>query len=284
VVSGAEVPVLRLAACRGVFAGDVPAALARAPDVQCVEMRPPRRAVSPAAAYAVEAVAALEAPLAKAAIFTFAGPPGSALNLFDAGRDPADGRLVSPGFGLERSRHIHPFLLLLALQNQVAATVSLHHRLRGPCCSTTDSAAAFADLLPNMALAARTRPVLAVLASAANRAEQKSRGIYETGRDAVIEGAVALLFTNEGKLGRVTNGGPASPSQSRASGFRDSAGTDPPSRSGWAPLGSPPTEARFAPVLEPGLSILLARAQGLGHARFEIREPRRATALHWSRS
>lgn len=282
-INGANLHVLRLAACRAVLAGDVPADLAGAPGVECVEMRQPRRAVSPGASYAVDAAKALEAPLAAAAIFTFAGPPGSALHLFDTGRDPIDGRLVSPGFGLERSRRIHPFLLLLALQNQVAATLSLDLALRGPCCSTTDSAAAFADLVPNMALAARSRPVLAVLASAANRAEQKSRGVFETGSDAVIEGAVALLFTERGELGCVRSDTDSEPIASRAATDLGPAGNDPPWRGGWAPAGSSPTEARFAPVLEPGLSILLAIAEGLDRARFEIREPRRTTTLHWSR-
>lgn len=259
-MSGGGPHVLRLAACRAVLAGDVPAPLAASLSVLLVEMRPARRAVSPGASYAVDAVKALDVPLADAAIFTFAGPPGSALHLFDAGRDPADGRLVSPGFGLDRSRRIHPFAVLLALQNQVAATLSLDLALRGPCCSTTDSAAAFADLVPNMALAARSRPVLAVLASAANRAEQKSRGVFETGSDAVIEGAVALLFTERGELGCVRSDTDGEPIASRAA-----------------------TDFGFAPVLEPGLSILLAIAEGLDRARFEIREPRRTTTLHWSR-
>lgn len=262
-------PALRLAACRAVLAGDVPATLAKAAFVRCVEMRPARRAVSPAASYAVDAVTALETPLDDAAIFTFAGPPGSALHLFDAGRDPASGRLVGPGFGLERSRHIHPFLLLLALQNQVAATLSLELGLHGPCTSATDSASAFADLVPNMARAARARPVLAVLASAANRAEHKSRGILETGGDRAIEGAVALLFTAQGGLGEVT-----------ADGERGNA-TDA-ATSGGDALGSDGASAVFAPVLEPGLGILAALADGRSRARLAIREPLRITAFRFT--
>jgi hypothetical protein len=274
-VSGepAAARVLLLAACRAVLAGDVPAELAGAPGVRCVEMRQPRRATAPGASYAVEAVRALDASVEEAAVFTFAGPPGSALHLFDAGRDPASGRLVSAGFGRERSRRIHPFAVLLALQNQVAATLSLELGLRGPCCSTTDSAGAFADLLPNMWMAARERPVLAVLASAAKRAEHRSRGIFESGVDAVVEGAVALLFDAGGKLGSVApdrgtlegNGHPT------AAGAR------------WAPPDDSPSTALYAPVLEPGLSILLALTRGLDAARFEVHEPRRTTAFRWSR-
>jgi hypothetical protein len=250
---------LRLAACRAILAGDVPDELAGAPGVDCVEMRAPRRAIAPGASYAVDAVTALDADLGRAAVFTFAGPPGSVLHLFDAGRESANGPLVSAGFGRDRSRRIHPFTVLLALQNQVAATLSLELGLRGPCCSTTDSAAAFVDLLPNMAMALCHRPVLAVLASAANRAEHRTRGIHESGLEAFVEGAVALLFEEEGGLGSVAaddgEGGPF----------------------------DRPSSARYAPVLEPGLSILLALARGLDQARFEIREPHRTTAFRWSR-
>ena len=48
----------------------------------------------------------LGADLHDAAVFTFAGPPGSALHLFDAGRESKDGPLVSAGFGRDRSRRI----------------------------------------------------------------------------------------------------------------------------------------------------------------------------------
>jgi hypothetical protein len=251
---------LRLAACSAVLAGDVPAELAAAPGTRCVEMREPRRATAPGASYAVEAVQALGTDLHDAAVFTFAGPPGSALHLFDAGRESKDGPLVSAGFGRDRSRRIHPFTVLLALQNQVAATLSLELGLRGPCCSTTDSAAAFVDLLPNMALALRDRAVLAVFASAANRAEHRSRGIHESGLSAFVEGAVALLFLEEGELGSVAADDPIGGVESGAT-----------------------LAGRYAPVLEPGLSILLALARGLSSARFEIHEPRRTTAFRWSR-
>ncbi len=186
---GVASATLRLAACRAVLAGEVPAELAVAPGTRCVEMRPPHRATAPGASYAVEAVGALDRDLGDAAVFTFAGPPGSALHLFEAGRESADGPLVSAGFGRERSRRIHPFTVLLALQNQVAATLSLELGLRGPCCSTTDAAAAFVDLLPNMAMAMRDRPVLAVFASAANRAEHRTYGIHESGIDVVGRGS-----------------------------------------------------------------------------------------------
>jgi hypothetical protein len=256
---GVASATLRLAACRAVLAGEVPAELASAPGTRFVEMRPPHRATAPGASYAVEAVGALDRDLGGAAVFTFAGPPGSALHLFEAGRESADGPLVSAGFGRERSRRIHPFTVLLALQNQVAATLSLELGLRGPCCSTTDAAAAFVDLLPNMAMAMRDRPVLAVFASAANRAEHRTYGIHQSGITSLVEGAVALLFEEEGALGSVA-----------------------PDDGTGAPF-TPPSSARYAPVLEPGLAILLALARGLDSARFEIREPQRTTAFRWSR-
>ena len=265
----ASTPTLRLAACRAVLAGDVPAEISAAPGASCVEMRDPRRATAPGASYAVEAVQALGMDLRDAAVFTFAGPPGSALHLFDAGRESKNGPLVSAGFGRDRSRRIHPFTVLLALQNQVAATLSLELGLRGPCCSTTDSAAAFVDLLPNMAMAARDRAVLAVFASAANRAEHRSRGIHESGLSAFVEGAVALLFLPEGELGSVA-------AEDQIGGVESGAAR-------WAPSGLSEASSRYAPVLEPGLSILLALARGLESARFEIHEPGRTTAFRWSR-
>ena len=107
---------LPLAASRAILAGDVPTEIAGAPGVRCVAMRDSRRAIAPGASYAVDAVTALDTDLAGAAIFTFAGPPGSVLHLFDAGRESPAGPLVSAGFGRERSRRIHPFTVLLALQ------------------------------------------------------------------------------------------------------------------------------------------------------------------------
>lgn len=271
-------PALHLAACRAVLAGDVPAELASAPGARVVEMRAARRAVAPGASYAVEAVRALEADLASCAVFTFAGPPGSALSLFDAGRDPETGRLVSAGFGRDRSRRIHPFTVLLALQNQVAATLSLELGLRGPCCSTTDSAAAFADLLPNLAMAAREHPMLAVFASAADRAEHRARGIHQSGLEDFVEGAVALLFTPDGALGSVSGddgGGLRALDHGGAAPGRSTTDT--------GTLVATAELARYAPVLEPGLSILLALARGLDSARIEVREPLRTTAFRWSR-
>jgi hypothetical protein len=252
---------LRLASSSAVLAGELPPAVARAPGVARVGRCEPRRAVSPAASYAVEAAGALQAPLADAALYTFAGPPGSVLHLFDPARE-TDGRLVSPGFGRDRSRRIHPFALLLGLQNQVASTLSLELGLRGPCTSATDSAAAFADLLPNLALEARERGVLAVFASAADRAEHRGRGIWETGADAVLEGAVALLFTASGELGEL------------------SAASDP---HDGDPLETATPRSPFAPVLEPALSILAALGDRRDAARIEVREPRRTTAIQWSR-
>jgi len=265
VVSAATAAVLRVADCRAVLAGTVPAWLAEMPRVRWVEPRAEQRSVSPAASYAVDAVTALEAPRANAALFTFAGPPGSCLRLFQPARDAA-GALVGPGFGVERSRHIHPFTVLLALQNQVAATLSMRLDLRGPCCSTTDSAAAFVDLLPNMALAARARPVLAVFASAA-RAEHLAARARPAG-ETLVEGAVALLFTAGGELGSV--GADAPPEAGEA--------TDPTANGYLKPYAS-----LVAPSLEPGLAVLYALGRGLDLARFEIREPGRTTALRWSR-
>jgi hypothetical protein len=100
---------------------------------------------------------------------------------------------------------------------------------------------------------------LAVFASAANRAEHRTRGIHQSGITSFVEGAVALLFEEEGELGSVASdevvGGPF----------------------------THPSSPRYAPVLEPGLSILLALARRLDQARFEIREPQRTTAFRWSR-
>jgi hypothetical protein len=273
-------PVLRLADCRAVLAGSVPESLLEHPRVARVEARAARRSVAPAAAYAVDAVRALTALPDEAALFTFAGPPGSCLHLFDPAHQGApDGRLVGAGFALERSRRIHPFTLLLALENQVAATLSLELGLRGPCCSTTGSAAAFADLLPNMALAARTRPVLAVLASAAGRGEDRSRGVHLRGVDAAVEGAVALLFTVDGGLGRIAPDDGAQPPPGRSTANRSIAGA---STAGVSTAGAPTASPRFAPALEPGLSILDSIGGATREARLAIHDAGRTTTFRWS--
>ncbi len=258
--------MLKLADYRAVLAGAAPAQILDCPGVRVIEKPPASHAVSAAAEYAIAAVEELAERAAEAALYTISGSPGSCLHLFDAARkDSPDGRLVGPGFGRRRSRRIHPFALLLSLRNQVPASLSLHFHLRGPSLSTIDSAAAFADLIPAAALEIPDRPVLFVLSSASDRAEERSRNILQTGASQGLEGAIALLFSGDGELGTIARatGGEAMVLGASAS--------------------SPPAaDWPFSPCLEPGLGILWALSQGVPQATFEIREPGRSSYFSWN--
>jgi hypothetical protein len=223
------------------------------------------RTVSSAAGYALEAVRTLGALPDELALYTFSGPPGSTVHLFDRARDQSpDGRLLGPDFP-RRARRIHPFTLLVSLHNQVPATLSLELGLRGPSCNAVDDPSAFVDLLPNMTAHYERGPVLAVLSSAADRAEERSRQRHLTGCTTGIEGAIALLFNADGRLGTISPGG-GTASQTVAAGELVEA------EQRWP----------FAPCLEPGLAILLALARGDRNASFVIRQPGRSLEFSWS--
>ncbi|MDX1384604.1 MAG: hypothetical protein R3190_13210 [Thermoanaerobaculia bacterium] len=258
--------MLRLAACHAVLAGDLPAALTGHPNVETAAPGEPHKATSVAAAYALRAVTALPLPPAAApALYTFSGPSGSTIHLFDkAWKAAADGRLLGPDFP-RRSRRIHPFTLLLSLHNQVAATLSLELGLRGPAMNLVDSPAGFVDLLPNLALEATRRDVLVVFSSAANRAEERSRLVHETGCEAGLEGAVALLFRADGGLGSVAQ------AQSTDGAVRVRAGAAAPGGGRWP----------FGPGLEPGCGLLLALADGSGHTRIEVGGDSHRRCFEW---
>lgn len=255
---------MRLAGCAAVLAGDLPTGCRASEAVRIVPPASPRRALSSAALYALDAVRALPDLPADPALYTISGPSGSWVHLFDAARaQPGEG-LVDADFP-RRSRRIHPFTLLLALQNQVAAMLSLELGLRGPCCNAIDSAAAFADLLANMERELETRPVLVVLSSAANRGDERSRNRAQTGCDLGAEGAVALLFSRDGALGTIESA-ESGPIEVVGAGLATEAGER------WP----------FAPCLEPGLAILLALSSGWSRRTFEIREPGRTSRFSWS--
>lgn len=238
-------------------------------DLQGVDVVPRPNAVqtrSAAAFYAIQAVEALDLGESQPALYCITGPSGSTLHLLERARDPThNSRLIEGDFGRHRSRRIHPFTLLLSLQNQVAASVSLRFGWHGPCTNAVESSAAFVDLIPSIELSLRQRSSLVVLSSAADRREDRSWYTYRARRNRILEGAVALLFDPDGELGQVTL------SRSGESLRLGGEGAAPPFRD-WP----------VAPCLEAGLAVLWALAQGIQHARFELVAAERSTFFDWS--
>ena len=253
---------MRLAAATAVL-NDVPAALRENPEVHSIE-RPATfsQTVSEAAAFAIEAAQLVDLDGREPALFCITGTVGSSLHYFDKARESSSGRLLAPGFA-RRSRRVHPFTVLLALQNQVAAELSLHFGWKGPCSSSIDSAAAFVDLLPNIESSLEQRPALVVMSSAAGRSEDRSWVVYQSRRQRIVSGAVALLFEPNGRLGDVRH--PTAPG------------------SALRPDQDLFEEDLVAPQLEAGLAILWSMGRGLERARFEIGPESRQAHFEWSR-
>lgn len=221
---------------------------------------------SPASAYAIAAVEALDLGDDEPALYCVSGPTGSNLHRFDPACDLAKGEsLHDADFARRRSRKIHPFTLLLGIQNQVAANLSLYFGWNGPCCNGIESSAAFVDLIPSMELALRKRPALVVMSSAADRREDRSWYRYRAPGKRILEGAVALLFAPRGRLGEVHLG-----SRSCATRIGRGASTTPFEK--WP----------VAPCMEAGLAVLWALAQAVDHARFEIVGASKSAYFEWT--
>lgn len=239
------------------------AAVRRVPPAKATQTR------SPASAYAIAAVEALDLGGEEPALYCVSGPTGSSLHHFDSACDAAKGEsLHDADFARRRWRKIHPFTLLLGIQNQVAANLSLRFGWNGPCCNGIESSAAFVDLIPSMELALRERPALVVMSSAGDRREDRSWYRYRTPGKTILEGAVALLFTPGGRLGRinVANVG------SRTGALRIGRGAS----------AEPFTKWPVAPCMEAGLAVLWALAQAIDRARFEIAGASRSAYFQWS--
>lgn len=236
------------------------------PAVQQVPAAKATQTRSAASAYAIAAVEALDLGNDEPALYCVSGPTGSTLHHFDPACDTAKGESLSDtDFARRRSRKIHPFTLLLGIQNQVAANLSLRFGWNGPCCNGVESSAAFVDLIPSMELALRKRPALVVMSSAGDRREDRSWYQYRAPGKTILEGAVALLFTPRGRLGEVTVG-------SRTSALRIGRGAST----------LPFTRWPVAPCMEAGLAVLWALAQAIDRARFEIAGASRCAYLQWS--
>ncbi len=221
---------------------------------------------SPASAYAIAAVEALDLGDDEPALYCVSGPTGSSLHHFDRACDPAKGEsLHDTDFARRRARKIHPFTLLLGIQNQVAAHLSLHFGWNGPCCNGIESSAAFVDLIPSMELALRKRPALVVMSSAAGRCEDRSWCQYRAPGKRILEGAVALLFAPRGNLGEVTLG-------PRRGALKIGRGANT----------SPFEKWPVAPCMEAGLAVLWALAQAVDRACFEIAGASRSAYFEWT--
>ena len=256
---------MKLQACHA-HLSDLPRSLSKSPFVSvCSEPPDAKQTVSAASAYAIQAVEGLGLESVIPALFCIGGPVGSTLDYFDRARDPATGRLTGEGCS-KRSRRIHPFTLLVGLQNQVAATLSLFFGWRGPCCSSVASATAFVEILPSIEIALRSRPAVVVMSSAGGRQEDRTWYEHMSPGNSILEGAVALYFDSPGELGRIE---PQSSNEA-------------PSDLVAAPLALSPTTT--APALEPGLELLHLLASDRNGALIELGAPHERRSFGWRRS
>lgn len=208
-----------------------------------------QRDVSRAAQYARQAVESLGKLSLDAAVYCFSGPSGAHVAQFDRACDD-DGKLLTAGFAESRARRIHPFTLLLALQNQVPAVLSMSLQLRGPCLSIFESAISFATIFPlAVGHLAAGRSVLVVLSSAAGEAEERARTTLFRQPRECFEGAVAMRLGTSNGLGRL------------GSGVVGDSVLDL-----WNEL------AVYEPVLMPGISILMAMVGKQPNANIVLRD------------
>lgn len=212
-----------------------PPSLRDRPEVVDAAVLGSQQTQSPAARYAIAAIEALDSIPENPALFVMTGPLGSTLHSFDRARHQ-NGQLTAPGFA-GRSRRIHPFTLLLSMQNQVAGTLSMHFGWTASCFTLCDSPRAFADIIVNFRMASRDSTAIVVLTSAAGRDEDASWHATIDDRP-VIEGGIALVSDpGASEIGQVHLPDECGSSHSRV-------------RCCW------PKEAPRAPYLEPGLAIL----------------------------
>ncbi len=251
--------MLKLSACAAVL-DRCPIELADCDLVRQLARPQARQTRSPASIYAIQAVENLGIRDLDPALYCICGPVGSSLHLLEKARDPATGILVGAGFA-RRSRRIHPFTILLSLQNQVAATLSVHFGWRRACMNSMDEPTSFVDLMPSMEIRQAEGSVLLLMTSAAGRLDDRSWHHYRDPGQPVIEGAIALLFENKGELAEIRTA-------SRNAGSK-SAG---PKLFGELPA---------APGLEAGLACLSSLARQADRDLYELRGAGRSAYFEW---
>lgn len=223
------------------------------PNVTLVEHASEQQRRAPASTYAIEALSRLEVPT-DARVVTISGPPGELMHHVEPIRQRSrDGRLMGPDLA-RRLRRLHPYALLLTLQNQVAASISMEFGLTGPCVNLIEGATAFADALRIMELAKDRETTLLVMSSAADRPEQRELTRLKLPDSVLVEGAICFLFSRDGELGLV---GAPTPGQA----------VDRPNPEGGPATNLPPGWPH-APCLQGGMCVLWALASGMRSERF----------------
>ncbi len=173
------------------------------PWLSIVQQAEDRRSSSPAAQYALMAASKLATSPTKMAMICFSGPSGAHISRFDGACD-SQKQLVSDGFAATRHRKIHPFTLLLALQNQVPAMLSMQLGMLGPCTNMFESGTSFAFALPLIEAYLRGGfRVLVVMSSAADRLEERQRTASFRASKKSFEGAICVVFDRKGELGHI---------------------------------------------------------------------------------
>ncbi len=225
------------------------------PNVTLVEYEDDEQRRAPASAYALDALSRLEVPT-DARVVTISGPPGKFIHHMEPIRQRSpDGRLMGPKLA-RRLRRLHPYGLLLCLQNQVSAAISMEFGLTGPCMNLIEGTTAFADALCTLEGGKDHETTLLVMSSAADRPEQRELTKLKFPDSVLVEGAICFLFSPDGELGLVgaTASGRATSEPKK---------TNPEERPASLPPGWP-----HAPCLEGGMCVLWALASGIPSKRF----------------
>lgn len=173
--------------------------------MRVVEPMLEKRTLSPAARYAIAAVTLLQPEPVPQNMVCLCGPTGMMADAFmPAVKHAPDGQFNAPGFP-KRSRRIHPLNLIRNLQNQVPSALSQSFGIHGKVLNALESATSLAYLLPNMmAMVQGGEALLLVVASAANRREEKAKRLcYQKGTTG-IEGAFAFLLATNGGRGTLS--------------------------------------------------------------------------------
>jgi len=163
------------------------------------------RTFSPSALYAMKAVGLLAPKPMPQAMVCLSGATGMMADQFEVPiRLSKSGTLSGPLF-TKNSRKIHPLSLIRSLQNQIPSALSQAFQIHGPVFNSIESATAMAYFLPNIRhLVKGGQRVLLVLASAADRREEKSKRQCFFPNSQGIEGAFAFLLGSSDGVGRVS--------------------------------------------------------------------------------
>ena len=241
------------------------------PNVALVEKAVEQQRRAPASTYAIEALSRLDVP-ADTRVITISGPPGEFVHFLEPiRRRSPDGHFMGPDLA-RRLRRLHPYALLLSLQNQVAASISMEFGLTGPCMNLIEGATAFADVLRILEPAKDRETTLLVMSSAADRSEQRELTRLKFPDSVLVEGAICFLFSPDGELGRI--GSTPTPAKS----------VDRPNPEG-GPVTALPPGWPHAPCLQGGMCVLWALASGMRSGRFRLSDGHGyAASFDWQRS